>query len=215
MKASPLSSIESYKVVFELFASVRKVDVLQKSGKIEHNAGELTPLATTTLIRACGLTSRDTFVDVGSGIGNVVAQVALETNVSAVIGVEIREELARHGETLMKEHTQRHPQLKKVTIYPQDICAVDIACDARFRESTVLFCHNTLFKPEVLLELEKICCSLPSLRTVVLSLPFCVRHRASCLRAFCRLFRVRDTPLVTSVTFKSSASELFVYDRIK
>ncbi|KAE9339757.1 hypothetical protein PR003_g10850 [Phytophthora rubi] len=36
------------------------------------------------------LTERDIFLDVGAGIGNVLAQVALATKVSKCIGVEVR-----------------------------------------------------------------------------------------------------------------------------
>jgi hypothetical protein len=209
----PLSTQDSYVAVKEVFSSVLRADVRQSSGRLEFNVGELEPEGTTTVIEACALTSNDVFVDVGSGVGNVVAQVALETNVRTALGVEIRAELARQGRNLMEQNYDHYPQLSKVEIYPQDICAVDVENDYQFKKVTVLFCHNTVFKPEVHLMLEQICCRLPLLRTVILSVPFCARHRPSCLREFCTVFRVRESPIRVSVTFTHSLSNFFVYDR--
>jgi hypothetical protein len=214
---SPLSKTESYVAVEEIFASVEKADVRQQSGKTESNAGELTPTGTTAMIEACALKPEDVFIDVGSGIGNVVAQVALQTNVLSVVGVEIREGLARQGEMLMAQYSERYPQLRKVSVYPQDICDIYIANMNVFQTVTVLFSHNTVFKPEALLVLESICCRLPQLRTVVLMQPFCTRHRPRCTREFCAVFNDRDdrvSRIMTTVTFTRLPKPLFIYDRL-
>jgi tRNA G46 methylase TrmB len=210
---SPLSTSDTYVAVKQIFEAVRKEDVRQPSGRVETNVGELTPYGTTGLIEAFELTSEDVFVDIGSGVGNVVAQVALHTSIKMAIGVEIRAELAHQGRILMEQNYTNYPQLKKVQIYPKDICDIDIENDQSFQNATVVFCHNTLFRPEVHLEVEKVCCRLPHLRTVIVSLPFCIRHRASCLREFCTLFHPRQSPIGVSVTFTHSLSSLFVYDR--
>jgi len=213
LPSPPLSTQHTYLAVREVFISVLRADVRQPSGRLESNVGELEPEGTTAVIEACALNSSDVFVDVGSGVGNVVAQVALETNVGTALGVEIRTELARQGSSLMEQNYNRYSQLRKVKIYPQDICAVDVENDYEFKKVTVLFCHNTVFKPEVLHVLEQICCRLPLLRTVILSVPFCARHRPSCLREFCTLFRARESRIKASVTFTHSLASFFVYDR--
>jgi len=209
----PLSANDTYVALKQILGAVRKVDVYQARGRIETNVGELTPIGTTGLIEVCALTNKDVFVDIGSGVGNVVAQVALQTNIGMAIGVEIRTELALQSSMLMERHSMSYPQLNKIKIYPENICDIDIENDESFQKATVLFCHNTLFRPEVHLEVEKVCCRLPHLRTVVISLPFCSRHRASCLREFCTLFRFRGSPIEVSVTFTHSLSRLFIYDR--
>ena len=207
--------IQSHNAVWNLFATVQKKDILQPSGKVENNAGEVTPQSISNLIKECDIGEVDVFADIGSGVGNVVAQVALETFAQTVIGVEIRSDLAGLGESLMKKQTSIYPALQKIKIYPQDICNVDIMNDNIFQRITVLYCHNTLFKPEVLHVLENICCRLPYLRTVVIQLAFCPRHRDGCMREFCLLFKRRSTLFSTNVTFKASQVHLQIYDRVK
>ena len=207
--------IQSHNAVWNLYSSVKKKDVRQASGKTENNTGELTPQSTSNLIKECEIGIFDVFADIGSGVGNVVAQVALETFAQTVIGVEIRSDLAGLGESLMKEQTSIYPALQKIKIYPKDICNVDIMNDNIFQRITVLYCHNTLFKPEVLHVLENICCRLPCLRTVVIQLAFCPRHRDGCLREFCLLFKRRSSLFSTNVTFKASPVQLQIYDRVK
>jgi hypothetical protein len=205
---------ESHLIVWEIFQTVTKSDVLQASGKTEYNAGELTARGTSTLMNACKLTTADVFVDVGAGVGNVVAQVALESNVRSCVGVEVRRDLAERGKTLIKHFSTKYPRLHAVEMHAEDICSYRINSPPLFRQATVLFCHNTLFQPEAQLVVERICCVLPRLRVVVLQQPFCPRHRPSCLREFCTLFRQRQSPLTVSVTFTKSQSRLVVFDRI-
>ena len=207
--------IQSHNAVWNIFAPVKKKDILQPSGKMENNAGELTPQSISNLIKVCDIGELDVFADIGSGVGNVVAQVALETFAQTVIGVEIRSDLAGLGESLMKKQTSIYPSLNKIKIYPQDICNVDIVNDSIFQRITVLYCHNTLFKPEVLHVLEYICCRLRYLRTVVIQLAFCPRHRDGCMREFCLLFKRRSSLFSTNVTFKASQVHLQIYDRVK
>ena len=209
-----LSAEESQVAVSNIFSSIGKHDVRQASGRPEYNTGELTLLGATMLIEACGLVSGDIFLDVGSGIGNIVAQVALATDVCAAIGVEIRKDLALRGETLMNMHQSMYPLLHKVHIYPENVCALDFDQDTMLRRTTVLFCHNTVFKANVMVELEHICCRLPNLRTVVVQDPFCHRHRPSCIREFCALFRERESPLHVTVTFKQTPCKLAIFDRV-
>ena len=210
---SGCDSLASHHIVSEVFRMVTKADVRQASGKTEHNVGELTTTGTSVLIDACRLTSADVFVDVGAGIGNVVAQVALESNVRSCVGVEIRCDLAEQGKSLIKQFSTKYPRLHAVTMYAEDICAFQIHSPPDFYLATVLFCHNTLFQPEAQMVVERLCCVLPRLRVVVLQQPFCPRHRPSCLREFCTLFRQRQSPLTVSVTFTNSQSRLVVFER--
>jgi hypothetical protein len=112
--APPLSQSSAHVAVTGMFASVRRSDVRQSSGRAEQNVGELSFLGVVTLIEACQLTSSDTFLDVGAGIGNVVTQVALQTRVKLAIGIEIRVDVAVIGQDIISTHQARDfPQLER------------------------------------------------------------------------------------------------------
>jgi hypothetical protein len=207
------STISAHSAVLRVFQSVKKSDVRQPRGNTGKNAGELTPQATSELIKAYKITNMDIFADIGSGIGNVVAQFALETPVKAAIGIEIRYDLAMLGAKLIQEYSKEFQPLEKVKIYPRDVCSIDIKDDLMFSNVSLLFCHNTLFNSEVNFYVENLCCRLQSLRTIVLQTPFCPRHRPRCSREFCNLFTRREDHLVLGVTFTSSQVKVEVYDR--
>ena len=209
---TPLSVCVAQAVAHRIFQTVTPGDVRQRGGRTEHNVGELSIQGVSILIRACGLSREDTFVDVGSGIGNVVAQVALESLARSVIGVEVRDEMAARGDSLIKEHLHTQPRLKRIQIYKHDVRDIH-AENEPWRDVTVLFCHNTLFEPHALLYLEQLCCELLALRLVVLQQPFCHRHSPRCVKAFCTMFRQQQI-LVVPVTFKVSQSQLVVYERM-
>jgi hypothetical protein len=207
----PTAISDTHSIVLEIFRSVTKSDVRQASGKLEYNVGELTAAGTTALIEACNFVDGDVFLDVGAGIGNVVAQVALETNIRSCIGVEIRAMLSQQGYQLIGQFSKTYPRLRKVVMHAVDICTVDTQL---LRKTSVLFCHNTVFKPDAQLVVEQLCCRLPDLRVVILQQSFCSRHRPSCTREFCTLFRRRISTLAVSVTFTKGLRSLAVYDRI-
>lgn len=210
-----LSTIAAHGAILRIFASVKRSDVRQPSGKTQHNAGELTPTSTTALVKVCSLERKDVFADIGSGVGNVVAQVALQSEVSASIGVEIRSNIAKLGERMIKEYVNQFRQLEKVQIYAEDVCSLDIQKDKWLGRITVLYCHNTLFTPESLICIEKMCCQLPLLRTIVIHLPLCSRHRTGCKRYFCSIFHKRRSVLKTNVSYTASDVAFQIYDRVQ
>lgn len=201
-------------VMLEVFKAVTKADVRQASGRIEHNVGELTYVGVREILRASAFTSDDVFVDVGAGVGNVIAHVALDSEVNASVGIEVRPDVARTGEQLIKKHSVKYPRLAAVHMFVADVRALPLDKLPLMRECTVLFSHNTLFVPEALIALENLCCHLPRIRIVILQQPFCHRHRPTCTREFCTLFRARQSPLAVSVTFTTTMTSLTVYDRL-
>lgn len=65
------------------------------------------PRGISTLLRELGgLDRNDTFLDIGSRVGNVVAQVALATSVNKVIEIEIRRNFINLGMKLMAKYTR-------------------------------------------------------------------------------------------------------------
>jgi tRNA G46 methylase TrmB len=63
--------------------------------------------------KACSLTKNDVFTDIGSGVGNVITQVAQQSNVACSIGLEIRSNVAKLGKRMIKEAVQQFLQLEK------------------------------------------------------------------------------------------------------
>jgi hypothetical protein len=197
----------------EIFRTVTKSDVNQSGARQHENVGELTVTGVTMLVNECTLTEKDVFVDVGSGIGNVITQVALKTAVHKCIGVEIRVDTALLSRRLIEAHAYKYPNIRKVHIYPEDICKVDITTNM-WQQATVLYSHNTLFDGLTLVGLEALCCKLRSLRIVILQEPFCHRHRPRCTREFCLLFVRRCQSVEAPVSYHASNRSFVIYDRV-
>jgi len=202
---------ESHEAVRTIFHSISVSDVHQKSGKAELNVGEISPEAVTELIRVSRISSSDIFVDIGSGVGNVIAQVALESTAKASIGIEIRAQLTNVSRRQIEHYSSLYPRLRTIQIHAQDIITSDLK---RWQDATVIYCHNTLFQPATQLIIEHLCCSLPQLRTVILQSPFCNRHRMGCTRDFCSIFRQSECELRLSVSFKSKLVPFRAYFKI-
>ena len=211
--APPLSMVSTYAAVTHIFASVRQSDVRQSSGRAEQNVGELSVLGVDTLIEACQFTPSDTFLDVGSGIGNVVAQVALQTQVKLAVGLEVRACVASMGQDLIAVRQAGDlSQLKKSKIIVGDIRTTDTAS---FANATVLYSNNLLFTPSSNLAIHRVCCTLKSLRLVLLADPACHRHSARCTTEFCAIWDLSNDNVQVGTEFRSALMRLYVYKRKK
>ena len=166
------------------------------------------------VINALKVTRDDVFVDVGSGIGNVVAQVALQTQARVCIGIEVREGIANCGRALIEQQSIEHPALKKVRLFGEDFRdgGGEARQDVDFLQASIMYSYNTLFKSEDALALERLMCDLVPLRLLVIAMKPCPRHTARCAREFCLLWKfVRSVEV--AVTFKSRPDTLFIYER--
>ena len=208
----PFPAREAYLIIDEIFSSIKLSDIRQVKAHTESNAGEIAPVGVTSIIEACKLRNDDVFLDVGSGIGNVVAQIAIQTGICCSIGIEIREDIANLGKQLMQRMESRYPRLARVHVLTEDIRNVDIHGNELIQKVSILYSHNTLFTPEAALALETMCCNLPKLRIVVLQDSFCHRHRASCVREFCAKFEIQETVTIP-VTFRKESSFVVVNHR--
>ncbi|KAE8890928.1 hypothetical protein PF003_g24877 [Phytophthora fragariae] len=90
-----MSPSSGERAVTAIFAEVPRDVVVQGTNKMPHrNAGELIPSGISSLLRELGgICESDVFLDTGSGVGNVVVQVVLATNVAKALGVEVRQDL--------------------------------------------------------------------------------------------------------------------------
>lgn len=107
--------------------------------------GELTPAGTRQLIRATRLGPGDVFVDLGSGVGKVVLQVALAVPGVRCIGIEI--DGARHAsacEALRRAEACGLLEPGRCVLHHGDIRQADLG------NATVLFAHSTCFPAKML-----------------------------------------------------------------
>lgn len=202
---------ESYDALGKIFESVSRADVRQQAGKREWNAGELSAIGVTKLAKACCIHRSDVFVDVGAGIGNVVVQMALETRIGSAIGIEVRRELQQIGSQRVARFASTFPQLRKVTLLEGDIQTHNMSASP-VRDCSILFCFNDVFQPEANLRVRELCCQLSRLRVVMISSPFCPRHRTNCTSEFCMLWKLKEQIMVP-VTYRNNNVAINLYVR--
>lgn len=207
-----MSAADSSRAVSQVFAGITKSDVRQAAGRTEYNVGELSVDGVTSLIDRCQLQQEDIFFDVGSGIGNVVAQVALQTDVSQAIGIDIRGDVASLGAKVIKDAAPAFPRLLQAVNYTGDV--VELAKDwSQVACTTVLYANNFVFTQEASLAVHNLCCMLPGLRLVVLGARACPRHSLRCTSEFCLLWQEEAIALTVKTEYKHRPVSLHVYTR--
>ncbi|GMF55140.1 unnamed protein product [Phytophthora fragariaefolia] len=103
----------AFSALATFFSHITVKDIRQESGRTLNNAGELLPQSVAAMLTALGpLGEHDVFMDVGAGIGNVLAQVALTTKVGRCLGIEVRNELC----SIAEKHLRRHAAAQWVHI---------------------------------------------------------------------------------------------------
>jgi hypothetical protein len=172
----PLLPPTSYTIVENILARVSKADVRQPSGRGEHNASEISMIGVTMMIKEFGvLQFGDEFVDIGSGVGNVVLQVALESDFAQCVGVEMRKDLLDLAESQIYPHKPVHRRLGKIDFIHADIARDRVESLAQLKGATHLFCSNKLFGAQSLHALEELYW-LPNVRVVIVTERPCPRH---------------------------------------
>lgn len=203
----PLSSEEAWKVVEQLFVSIPKRLVIQRSGRGHENVGELFPRGLSNIISAIGpITHSDVFLDVGAGVGNIVCQFALETNASRCIGIEIQQQLVETSTVLVNTAACRSPSLRKVELVCGDFRHTDFQCP------TILYSCNMVFTTECKDSLVKTICSLPTLHTVALGVHPCPRHSRRCWSDFC-VFWTLHKEVIVNVSWTGNPQSFYVFKR--
>ena len=192
-----------YQTVRTLLSDVSRADVRQPSGRREQNTGELTAVAVSTMLEGFQpILPTDIFIDVGSGVGNVIIQAALESNFLRCVGIEMRSELTAITNSVLDRHVREHRDLRKVKVVTGDITTMDFENVPDVSRATHLFCSNEVFTDDALLALEELCW-LPELKIVVMTQVPCPRHTQRCSKWFCQAWRHFSTIRVP-VTYRSS-----------
>jgi hypothetical protein len=198
-----------YAIVQDVFAEVTKADIRQPAGKREHNASEMSMCGVSAMLEALDIKDGDVFLDVGSGVGNVIVQAALETDSRMCVGVEMRSELVSVCKRLIASYGDE--RLDRVVVQEADITKEQVEVMHPVIQATHLFCHNTLFTEESKLALAELCW-LPRLRHIALSELLCPRHTARCQRPICRFWHVTKI-IKVKVTYAHAPVPIHIMSR--
>jgi Histone methylation protein DOT1 len=118
--------------------------------------GELTAVGIRQLIRAAGLGNGDRFVDLGSGVGKIVLQVALEVPDVTCLGLEIDAQRHEHASAAL-----RRAEEKGWLAPGRCMLRHEDARSADLQGATVLFANSTCFEPALLSALGRRVADLP------------------------------------------------------
>ncbi|KAE8954893.1 hypothetical protein PR002_g31962 [Phytophthora rubi] len=134
------------------------------------------------------LDERDVFLDVGAGIGNVLAQVALTTKVSRCIGVEVH-------------------------VMAADVRDVLLSIQAPTSDATVIFASYFLFEETAKLVVARELGEMPKARYIASTSLFCPRHSLRCQQPFCARWKITQE-LKVACSWKSALTSLYIYMKI-
>ena len=154
------------------------------------------------------LDTDDIFDDVGSGSGNVISQVELQTLVKKCVGLEIRADVAEKSQPVIHSWSQHYPRLSIVDVVCGDI-KVDTSTIAR---CTIIFANNQVFTPETNHSLQMVICESTTIKTVIIADKFCYRCTVRCNKEFCQMWELQSTVNV-EVCWTSNLLELYIYRR--
>jgi hypothetical protein len=163
-----------------------------------HTYGELTPTGVSQLIAATRLSPNDRFFDLGSGVGKVVVQVAMQVPGARCTGIELDSERHRGAQRLLRAALAEGLVAKRqVTLRHASML------EAKLTGATILFANSTCFPaPLLALLAERVAGLAPPL--IFVSLQPLARKQA-------RLFEPART--LRCATSWDRANEMHVYRR--
>jgi Histone methylation protein DOT1 len=203
-----------YSIVEAILSSVSRSDIHQPCGRRDLNTGEMSMESVTKMLAQFKrIQSDDVFVDVGSGIGNVVIQVALESNFRKCIGVEMRTELTKLTESLLASCIPDDVLPGAIEVLNLDICDKKLETYQQLQDATHIFSSNILFTAEALLAIEELVCWLPNVRHICVVQHPCPRHSARCTKPFCHLW-IYESSIQVAVTYTNNCVKLWFFKRI-
>ncbi|EGZ24340.1 hypothetical protein PHYSODRAFT_481434, partial [Phytophthora sojae] len=177
----------------------------------DQHTGEISEVGVTSMLSALPiLKATDIFLDVGSGIGNVIAQVALESNVGCCVGLEVQRELAELSKSIVASAKDSHLRLTKICVHDDDIRHLRNTTMTAMQASTVVFSNNLVFDPSSNLALETFVTRAPRLAHAITMDKLCGRHREDCKRPFCAVWSLHQT-IQVSVTWSAKLHSAYWY----
>lgn len=212
-KTSQNRSVEDiYTIIEDIFGHLTQADVRQPSGKSELNAGEIAPVGVTAMVQEIDFTTKDVFVDIGSGTGSILAQIVLQTPVLRCIGLEIRAEMAQKSRDAIQAAKGKYARLHMVSVITGDVKAMSLSVEKELLEPTIVYSNNFTFSSEDNLALKDFICVRPSIRLVILAQKFCARCSASCTDEFCTTWEEVKT-IQAKTCWKDRPADIIIYKR--
>lgn len=153
---------QSFKECYSVFNSEVKASQCFSANELY---GELYYYSVLKLLKNLNMSSKDHFLDIGSGLGKLVFQIFLNTNAYAVSGVEINKE--RHAiahqakELLRSKFTHSENQNRQLNMLLGDFLDLD------FPSVTIIYVCSTVFSYELLEAMGKKINAMPGVHTVV------------------------------------------------
>ncbi|KAG1712089.1 hypothetical protein DVH05_009328 [Phytophthora capsici] len=205
-------------IVSTLFKDIARREVVYPASEPHLNAGELLPDGVISQIKAIQrinpIQSRDVFLDIGSGVGNVVAQFALSTKVRACIGIEIRRVLADRCNAMLVDHVAEWARLQNVEVYAEDVNQIDLSLTYPFSSATIVLANNLRFEPSTTLHITNELLFLTDAWLVVFTSEVCPRHSSTCSNVFCTRWKL-ETVATLKVSWTATLVPAYLYTERK
>ncbi|VDL97768.1 unnamed protein product [Schistocephalus solidus] len=143
--------------------------------------GETSFELVSQMVNTVSITNDDSFIDLGSGVGQVVLQVAASSNAKFSYGIEKADYPSRCAEKMDRE-------FRRWMLVQGDFLSPE--CTERIISSTIIFANNFAFGPEVDHQLKERFANLKEGAKIIAS------------KAFCSLnFRISDRKLDGKLAF--------------
>ncbi|POM81865.1 Histone methylation protein [Phytophthora palmivora] len=150
-----------------IFSAITAADVRQQAGRTEEKAGELLPTAISSVIGVIGdVTPNDVFLDVGSGIGNVATQFALQTNAHKCLGIEKRVDIVLKCSACIRSHASQLLLLHKVRLFQGDVMDTLLPTAPTFQDSSIIYLNDFLFDEATKLFVREVLCKAQTLMAI-------------------------------------------------
>ena len=160
--------------------------------------GEILYPGVNKIISCLSLTEHDVFMDLGSGIGKVVAQVFLLTNVKAAYGIEILSSLhalaANAADKIYHECPDFFSGGRELNFIRGDFLEMSL------EKATVLLFASPCFSPAMMAKLEQMLARLPRVHSMITLQPMLE----------CRSFRLNK---IIQIECSWDSAQCYLYQR--
>lgn len=213
-RPSPVPRSKVVGAVTSIFLDVPRELVIQDHKESHRNVGELMPIGINELLEELGpIDEHDIFLDIGAGVGNIVAHVALATTASMIIGIELRDDIHRVGVQMMARSSYAHRFRDRMIMVCKNVADIRLSYTPPYAFATIVCWNNILFEPKVVEYVKDQLCGMASVRTLVTTMKICARHRKNCRNDFCTFFQLMKE-LVIPCSWKADLQSVFVYKAI-
>ncbi|OWZ14442.1 hypothetical protein PHMEG_00012084 [Phytophthora megakarya] len=125
------------------------------------------------LVKLSKLGGSDVVLDIGAGVGHVVAQVALGTNVHKTIDIEFHSDVYDLGVKMMSKSAHSRRLRDRAQLVCQAAADINVSITPPYADSTIVFWNNVLFEQRVVEFVKEELSGMFLLRMLLSSLTSC------------------------------------------